>query len=226
MEKLVLFDIDRTLIVGDKSHRAAFSHAFKKVYGVETNIDVINPHGMTDQQVIIEVLKKNDLDEATIKSKLKECMEAMISHFNEVVDEFEITIIDGIPELLEELKKNNILLGLVTGNLEPIAHGKLKKVGLDQYFKVGGFGSDDINRTNLVKLAIGRAEQNLNFKFENNVFVVGDTPKDVKAGKEAGVKTIAVATGLYSTEQLKNTDADFVFDNFSKSEILQTILNF
>jgi len=63
MDKLVLFDIDSTLIKGAKGHREAFSEAFKEIYGVDTTIDIINHHGMTDQQIIIEVLKKNGLDE-------------------------------------------------------------------------------------------------------------------------------------------------------------------
>ena len=160
MDKLVLFDIDKTLIKSSKGHNAAFSNAFKIVFGIDTNIDIINHHGMTDQQVIIEVLKKKGLNEQTIKSNLEECMKVMVNSFNKTVKNDEIVVLGGVQELLKELSKHNILMGLVTGNLEPIARGKLKKVGLNRYFKVGGFGSDDINRTNLVKLAIRRAEEN------------------------------------------------------------------
>lgn len=203
MDKLILFDIDKTLIESLKGHKVAFSEAFRKIYGVDTTIDIINHHGMTDQQIITEVLKKNGLDEKTIKSKLEECMKVMINSFNETVSSDEIILLDGVQELLEELSINNVLMGLVTGNLEPIARGKLKKVGLNHYFKVGGFGSDDINRTNLVKLAIKRAEENLDFKFNNNVFLFGDAPQDMKAGKEAGVRTIGVATGIYSKKTIR-----------------------
>jgi len=213
MNKLVLFDIDKTLIKSSTGHKAAFSEAFLKIYKIDTNIDIINHHGMTDQQVIIEVLKKNGLDEQSIKSKIKGCMKVMIESFNKIIKQDDIVVLDGVRELLKELDRNNVLMGLVTGNLEPIAKSKLKKVGLNQYFKVGGFGSDDIDRTNLVKIAIKMAEKNFDFKSKDNIFLVGDAPREIKAGKEAGVKTIGVATGIYPMEELKNSGADFVLEN-------------
>jgi len=224
MNKLVLFDIDKTLIKNSKGHSTAFSVAFKKIYCVDTTIDIINHNGMTDQQIIIEVLKKHKLNEQTIKSKIKDCMKVMIDSFKEIVKTDKIIVLNGVPELLEELYKRNILIGLVTGNLEPIARCKLEKVGLNHYFKIGGFGSDDINKTNLVKLAIKRAKK-FNFKFSNNVFLVGEALQDMKAGKEAGVKTIGVTTGIYSKEQLKNAGADFILESLKdKNRFLKIIL--
>jgi len=226
MNKLVLFDIDKTLIKGSKmKDKIAFPEAFKRVYGIDTSIDIVNHSGMTDQQIIIEVLKKNGLDEQTIRSKLEECMKIMIETFNEHIKEEEIVILDGVQELLEELNRRNVLMGLVTGNLESIARGELKKAGLNRYFKVGGFGSDDINRTNLVKLAIKRAEENFDFKFNKNVFIFGDAPQDMKAGKEAGARTIGVTTGIYLEEKLKNAGADFILKNLKDiNKVLEIIL--
>lgn len=225
MNKLVLFDIDKTLIKSSEvKDKIAFPGAFKKVYGIDTNINVINHHGMTDQQIIIEVLKKKGLDEHTIKARLEECMDVMIEIFNKHNHQDKVVVLDGAKELLEELNKNNILMGLVTGNLEEIAKGKLKKIGLNKYFKVGGFGSDGINRTNLVRLAIKKAEDNFNFESNNNVFLFGDAIQDIKSGKEAGIKTIGVTTGIYSEEQLKDAGADFVVENLrDKDEILRII---
>ena len=225
MNKLALFDIDKTLIKSSRGHSAVFSVAFRKVYGVNTTIDIINYHGMTDQQIIIEVLKKHGLDEQTIKSKIKDCMKVMIDSFNEIVKTDEIIVLDGVPELLKGLNKYNVLMGLVTGNLEPIARGKLKKVGLSHYFKIGGFGSDDINRANLVKLAIKRAVENFDFELNNNVFLFGDAPQDIRAGKEANVKTIGVTTGIYSKEELENAGADFILENLKDTnKVLEIIL--
>lgn len=225
MNKLILFDIDKTLIKSSKGHNKAFSEAFKIVYGVDTTIDIINHHGMTDQQIIIEVLKKNGLDEPTIRLKLEECMNVMVKVFNKIVDNGEIIVLEGVKELLEELDKRGIIMGLVTGNLEPIARGKLEKVGLNYYFKVGGFGSDDINRTNLVRLAIKRAEENFDFKFEDNIFLFGDAPQDMRAGKEVNVKTIGVTTGIYFKEELENAGADFILENLKGiNKVLKIIL--
>ena len=226
MDKLVLFDIDRTLIKGARGHKKSYSEAFKKVYDIDTTIGIINYHGMTDQQIIIEVLKKNGLNEQTIKLKIEECMKVMIEFFNKIVDSDEIVILDGVQELLEELNKNNVLMGLVTGNLEPIGRGKLKKVSLNHYFKLGGFGSDDINRANLVKKAIKEAEQNYEFVTNNNVFLFGDAPQDMKAGKEAGVKTVGVTTGVYSKEQLENAGANFILENLKDTNKVLKIIMF
>lgn len=224
MNKLILFDIDRTLIISSQAHHKAFSEAFKKIYGVETSIEVINHHGMTDQQIIIEVLKKSGLNEQEIKSKIKECIGAMVDSFNKFIERERIVPLDGVLELLEELEENNFLIGLVTGNLEDIARGKLKKAGINHYFKIGGFGSDDINRANLVKLAIRRAEEKFAFEPSNNVFLVGDAPQDMKAGKEAEIKTIGVTTGIYSKEQLKDGGADFILENLKdKNKIFKII---
>ena len=213
MSKLVLFDIDKTLLKSSNGHRLAFAEAFKKVYRVNTNINVINHHGMTDQQIIIEVLKKNGIKEKEIKSKLKNCMAEMVEFYKKISGEDEVILLSDVRETLDALRKEgNILFGLVTGNLEPIAWGKLNKVGIDSYFIAGGFGSDDINRTNLIKLAVKRAEDKFSIQF-NDIFLVGDTPSDIRAGKEAKVKTVGVATGIYTKGELKRAGADYVVTN-------------
>lgn len=224
MNKLTLFDIDKTLISNNKVHEAAFSAAFKTVYGVDADINIIDHPGMTDKQIIIEVLKKKRLKEDFILSKLDECAKAMVDYFEKNISGNEIFLYNGVKELLAVLSQKNILIGLVTGNLEDIARRKLKIAGINDYFKIGGFGSDCINRTNLVKFAIKKAEKDFNFKFKNNVFLFGDTPRDIKAGREAGIKTIGVATGIYSEKQLKEAGADFVLKNLKDAKKVLEII--
>lgn len=224
MNKLVLFDIDRTLIGRSQCHHNAFSYAFKKVYNVDTDIKIIEYGGMTDPAIAIEVLKKVGLKEDLILSKLDECMDTIVDYFLKNVKKDTIPILPGVKDLLELLNGNGILLGLITGNLEPIAWGKLEKIHLDHYFKLGGFGSDNINRTELVKIAVKKAEES--FNFNGKTFVIGDTPRDIKAGFEAGAVTIGVATGTFLKNELVNYGADFVFDNLEhKNGILQIILD-
>lgn len=224
-QKLVLFDIDSTLVKHTEGHKASFSAAFKEVYGIDTSMGVINYHGMTDQQIIIGVLKKNGLDEEAIKSKLALCMKSMVRHYNEMLPKEHVTVFEGVKELLEALSKRGAMLGLVTGNLEEIARGKLKKAGILEYFRIGGFGSDDANRTNLLKIAISRAQEKYGFSFGNdNIFLVGDAPNDINAGKEAGITTIGVATGTYSLKALENSGADFVFDNLKNTKEIAGII--
>lgn len=222
MNKLVLFDVDRTLIDRSRCHHHAFSYAFKKVYGVDVDIRIINYGGMTDPAIAIEVLKKTGLKEDVICSKLPQCMNVIVDYFLKNIKRDRINILPGVNDLLELLDANHALLGLVTGNLEPIAWGKLKSIHIDHYFKFGGFGSDNINRTELVKAAIKKAWNNYNF--DGTTFVIGDTPRDVKAGFEANAKTIAVATGTYSKDELRKYHPDFLFDDLRNVESILNVI--
>src|SRR3989344_1293520 len=222
-ERLVLFDIDGTLI-NNTGHAVVFSQAFKQVYGVNADVNLINHHGMTDQQIIVEVLKKVELCEDEIHSRLNECMTTMASYFWQIKDSIQVKILDGVCMLLDRLERESSLLGLVTGNIERIGKGKLERAGLARYFKVGGFGSDDASRTELVRLAVKRAEENYNFIFNENTFLFGDTPKDIIAGNEARVFTVGVATGIYSRDELHRAGANYIFDNLMDTERITRIL--
>lgn len=223
MDRLVLFDVDRTLIGRSQCHHDAFSYAFKKVYNVDVDIRIINYGGMTDPDIAIHVLKKIGLNENEIMPELDICMDTIVDYFLKNVKRDRIPILSGVKDLLESLEENGILLGLITGNLEPIAWGKMKSIHLDHFFKLGGFGSDNINRTELVKIAVQKARND--FNFNGTTFVVGDTPRDIKAGFEADAKTIAVATGTYSMQELKKFNPDFVFEDLrEKEEILKVTL--
>lgn len=214
---LVLFDIDKTLLRSKfrpSTQRKAFSTALKEVYGLDVNIDLVEHRGMTDQQILIEILKLHGFSDDEIQEGLPECMQRMEEFFRENMPAEELEILEGVEDLLERLQKEGIILGIVTGNLRGIAEKKLTELGLWEYFKTGAFGSDSANRAELVRLAVRRAE-NLGFK-PDRIFVVGDTPRDVDAAKRSGIKNIkviAVATGDCSVEELKEAGADFVFEN-------------
>ena len=142
-------------------------------------------------------------------------MEVMALKYAEIVKSENINILDGVGELLTKLQQNDIICGLVTGNLEKIARAKLKKIGLDHFFKIGGFGSDHIDRAELAKLAIKRAEGKFNFGSNRSIFLFGDTPRDMKAAKAAGATSIGVTTGVFSREQLESAGADVVFQSLT-----------
>ncbi|MBS1267167.1 MAG: Pyrophosphatase PpaX [Candidatus Woesearchaeota archaeon] len=222
MQKLILFDIDGTLIKSCRVHWESFCEAFSKVYGIETSIDVIDHCGMTDMQVVLNVLEKKGMPRDKILEKIPKTKQVMINYYNENKHKGKVRAYKGVLELLSKLSKDN-LLGLVTGNLEPIAYGKLEKANLNQFFKLGGFGSDHMIREELVKIAITRATSQHGFYYENNVILIGDTPKDIEAGKKAGVKTIGVAQKNYSVKELSK--ADVVLENLSNTEKVFDIIN-
>jgi len=220
--KLVLFDIDHTLLENIQAHGKAFTAGFKEVYDIDTDLSVINPHGMTDQQIIYEVLKKNGLTENNIEEKINQCMKFMEDSFSEIIKSQPVMVLDGVNELFYNISKKDYIIGIVTGNLKSIAKTKLESAGLWKYISVGGYGSDGFERTKLVKLAIKRAE-NCGFKSNDNIYLFGDTPKDISAGMEAGVITVGIATGIYSKSQLRK--ADYILDNLQNTEKILNIID-
>lgn len=142
--KLALFDIDGTLMKGSRlKDEIALPAAIEKTYGTKVDIDVINRHGMTDPLIIIGVLKRHGLDESEILPKLGECEKTLAEIF---VENDEFGVFPGVEESLGQLEKRGVLLGLVTGNLEQIARLEMERIGLNHYFRLGGFGSDSGNR--------------------------------------------------------------------------------
>lgn len=211
---LALFDIDGTLVRGARCHYQAFVHAVGKFYGMKEDISGINYAGKTDPQILREVLELGKFKEETIKKNFQNCLDYMIQYYLENVHLENVKALDGAKNLLNLLEKEEVLLGLTTGNLEPIAYAKLNRAGLDEYFPFGGFGSDYAERSLLVKKAIKVARYEFNFKGDE-IFVIGDTPRDVVAGKKAGAKTIGVATGRYSSEELIKSKVDFIMDDLT-----------
>jgi len=225
MKPLLLFDIDHTLLRNAPGHKEAFTHAFKEVYGVDATMDYIEHAGMTDQLVIKEVLLQLGFSEKKILSKLDECVKSISSYYLKIKDGLPAPeVLNGVKKLLPFLEKKKCLLGLVTGNLEEIGYGKMELVGLRKYFKLGGFGSDHMIRSELVKLAIKRAVKEFDFKIQDHAYVIGDTPKDILAGKEGGAKTIGVATGTYSISQLEKAGADYVLKDLTDSKKVVEII--
>lgn len=161
--KLVLFDIDGTIMDWPQEHKDSFGVAAKKVFGLN-DFKMVGGMGWTEQQIIIESLKAAGLEETTIKAKMPEIMDAMAEYFEGQI--VEVKILPGAIDFLKALDKEGVLMGCVTGNLERIARSKLKKAGINDYFKLGGFGNDHISRTELAKLAIKKSRRKFWFSIQ------------------------------------------------------------
>ncbi|MGC9517302.1 MAG: HAD family hydrolase [Methanomicrobiales archaeon] len=211
---LALFDIDGTLVRGARCHYQAFVHSVKKYYGMREDISGINYAGKTDPQILREVLELGGINGDLIQKNFQKCLDYMTRYYLANVHLENVKVLDGVQNILNILKNEEVLMGLTTGNLEPIAYAKLNRAGLDGYFPFGGFGSDYAERYLLVKKAIQTARSKFNYKM-NNIFVIGDTPLDVIAGKKAGAKTIGVATGTYSADDLIKSDVDLLMNDLT-----------
>ena len=223
--KLVLFDVDYTLIMGSKAHKIAIVEGIKEIFNINVQIDRLSLPGMTDQQIITDLLEISGVEKNIIKKNMNKCLKSIIKSYNIHKSQDTIELMEGVKPLLDMLSKyDTIILGLVTGNIEPIAYGKLSSVGIDNYFKVGGFGSDHIERYKLVEIAIERAKKMYKVDILSS-FVIGDTPKDVTAAKKAGAYSIAVSSGSYNKNELKKTGADLVLKSLLEKEKLINFIN-
>jgi phosphoglycolate phosphatase len=214
MFKAILFDIDGTLLHTGGAGAEAWQRAFLELYGVEANIEEHTHAGMTDPE-IAEIVFREVLGRDGSEVERAEAIGCYLGHLANAVAESEgYYVIEGIAELLPRLVAEGILLGIVTGNIEPAAHIKLARGDLDQYFTFGGYGSDSRSRTELTKKALERGAEVSGEPLDpDQTIAVGDTPRDVKAGHGAGIKVVGVATGSYSAEELKDAGADWALEN-------------
>jgi phosphoglycolate phosphatase-like HAD superfamily hydrolase len=225
MTTIATFDIDNTLVKSSAGHMESLISAIKETYGLEADLKIIKHHGMTDQEIIINILKKYDFNDQIIMSKLKECLNHMESHYPHIVQTENIVILEGVSKLLTQFDQRGIFLGLVTGNLDSIARAKLKKIGISKFFKFGGFGSDHISRTELVKIAVRRAGNLFHVDSKTRIFHFGDAVQDMRAAREAGAVPIGVTTGVFTKQELEDAGAHEVVPNFKDVDRIIQILD-
>jgi phosphoglycolate phosphatase-like HAD superfamily hydrolase len=226
--KLILFDIDGTLIWPDGAGRAAMYRALSEVYGTTGLTDSLPMAGKTDWQIISELLSYTGIGQSHMDNMLPECFKAIAHHMAQTTQERRILSCPGVPALLRRLSGHpEAMLGLLTGNVAAAAPIKLRAAGLDPaIFCVGAYGNDRRNRSQLPGLAIARAHALTGHMVKGkDVVIVGDTPADVTCGRHLGVTAIGVATGSYVPEALVAAGADCTFPDLTDTDaVTQAIL--
>lgn len=215
-KKLVLFDIDGTLISAGGAGTRSMNLAFHALFGIKDAFRDIPMAGRTDPQIMKDGLKSHNLP---YMDGNVEKMEAMyLEYLEREIQNPMRHLKPGIKETLSALSKMDVVIGLLTGNLEKGAGIKLNAFGLNDCFVDGAYGSDDEDRDKLLPVAIGKfAKRGFEFGPEDCI-VVGDTPRDVQCAKIHGAHCIAVATGPYTKESLLDTAADIVIDSLEATE--------
>jgi phosphoglycolate phosphatase-like HAD superfamily hydrolase len=213
-DRLILFDIDGTLVRGGPA-REAFGIALEASFGTTGAIDRHDFAGKTDPQIARELLVADGLKPEQVEEGFPRLWARYLAELEARLAFAPMETLPGVGGLLAELEEaQRVALGLVTGNIASGAQLKLGSVGLTEYFRVGGFGSDNELRDHLPAIAIGRACEAWGREFRRaEVWIVGDTPLDVSCGRHAGVRTLAVATGRHSTEELEACRPDEVVEN-------------
>jgi phosphoglycolate phosphatase len=228
MKRLILFDIDGTLLSTNGAARRAFHAALLEVYGTAGPIDTHEFDGKTDPQIARELLLLDGMPRPTIDQQLPRLFRCYLDRMAlEIAQPAHSTLVyPGVRALLDTLAADDsVLLGLLTGNIAEGAALKLASAGLDHYFQFGAFGSDSAERGELPPIAVQRALERSGVNFGGkDVVIIGDTPSDVRCGQAIGVFALGVCTGRHGREGLLAAGADAVLDDLSDTRRVLDIL--
>ena len=225
MRRLILFDIDGTLVWGGPA-KDAFHEAMVETFGTAGDIEILSFAGKTDPQIARELLRGTGMDDEEIDHGLPGLWGRYLRRLEERLVDRPMDVLPGVGNLLEALGgRPDLGLGLLTGNIAGGAQLKLRSAGLHEHFVVGSYGSDHEERDELPAIALRRATETWGVTFDpDSVFVVGDTPRDVQCGRRENLRTLAVATGHFGVEALAETGADFVVQDLSDTAGVMTVL--
>jgi phosphoglycolate phosphatase len=227
--KLVLFDIDGTILLTDGAGKRAIHRALVEVFGTTGPRDHAFG-GKTDPQIVRELMRREGHEDQHIDERMTVLLDRYVRYLE---DELEagaagVETMPGVSALLDALEeRTDVVLGLLTGNLLEGARAKLNAAGIDvSRFRVGAYGSDHELRGELPAVAQRRALTDLGLIIDGtDIVVIGDTPADIHCGRAVGARAIAVATGTYSVEDLREHSPAAVFEDLSDTAaVLRAIL--
>lgn len=225
IKKLLLWDIDGTLISTGMAGVNAFLLAIEKVFGIQTTRDGVEFAGRTDIRIMHSMFKK--LSIAATVENLENLKKAYFQCLAEELPRHQGKVHPGILEILQESqKRKDIVLGLLTGNLSRAAELKLTHYKIWHFFEFGVFADDSMDRNELGPIALRRAMEKYKHEFApKNVLIIGDTPHDIECGKVIGAQTIAVATGGYSYEKLQPHSPTILFHDLKDTQKFFEVMN-
>jgi phosphoglycolate phosphatase len=215
--RILLFDIDGTLVTTGGAGAVAWKRAFQELHGIPADIGKFTDAGMTDPDVgaktFAAVLRRDPTPH-----ELAMLIQRRLEHLPEAVAESTgYKVLPGVPERLKQLSREGHLLGIITGNGDGAAHIKLARGDLNRWFTFGAYAGAGPQRADIVREAVERAEATMGRDVPNTeIFVIGDTPLDIEAAHAVGCTAIAVATGHYDRAALKQAGADHVLDTLQE----------
>lgn len=215
-KRLLLWDIDATLITTGGAGDKALKRVVARRYGVEDDLHDVEIAGRTDARIARSILEK--YAEGTSSEQVTAFLDEYLEQLAALLPQLNGQVLPGVPEILQRMAaKPDRVLALLTGNLRRGAELKLRRYGLWDFFSFGAFADDHHDRNELGAFARQRAREALGHEFEvGAIDVIGDTGHDIACGKSFGARTIAVATGSWSREQLAEHQPDFLFNDLSE----------
>jgi len=225
--KAVLFDIDGTILNCNSAGRAALIKATLDIFGTIGRMEKVDFQGKTDPLILKESLSIMGISDKDIEDKSDMLKEKYFIYLQKYIKTYDVTVYPGIKEILLSLSvRDDIILGLLTGNFTESAKIKLSSHDLNKYFKFGVYGDDAPIRNLLPEKAQKRMTEmfDLNIDFKDTI-IIGDTIYDVRCAKYSGAVSIAVGTGWSTREILQNEEPDFYFEDLADVNEFMKILN-
>jgi len=226
--KLILFDIDGTLIRSHGGGRAALQAALEELFGTSGPIDAYRMGGKTDARIIRDLLVGSGLEFAAIKAALPAIYELMTEKARTIFPDKKMVQCLGVPELLAALNgQRDVLLGLLTGNNHLTAPLKLAAADIHpEQFRVAAYGSEALDRNELLAIAWQRAKELTGMDFNGkNTVIIGDTPADILCARAGQATAVAVASGWHAASTLAQYCPDYLFDNLADThEVMAALL--
>ena len=212
-KKLLLFDIDGTLITSGGAGEHALRLGIRDRFGIDDDLRGIEIAGRTDSGIARQVLAKHGLPET--EENLESFFDGYVRRLAETLLQRKGRLLPGIVPLLDALKiRGDIVLALLTGNLARGAEMKLKHYGVWDYFEFGAYADDHHDRNQLGHFARARAAERHGVEFApERIYVLGDTPHDITCARAIGARAVAIATGQFSRDALAAHAPDFLFDD-------------
>ena len=224
-EILLLWDIDGTLLSAHGAGPQAFDRATEDHFGYEIPITSIDWPGATDYAIAYAFLEKAGRE--VTREEAQTLIDCYLSYLPEMLDKTNAQAIEGTQELLEHFQGHDAVhQGLLTGNVRRGADIKLGYIGVDHYFRFGAFADHSDHRNDLSRYALELAREHLHAEWSpEQIYVIGDTPKDIECGKVIGAHTVAVATGHHSADQLRAHEPSVLFKSFADPSVLVDYLD-
>ena len=224
MRRLILLDIDGTLLSAGGAGARALRGALEETFGTPGRTEGFSFAGKTDPQILHELLEAAGFTEPHISERLPGLWRSYLVRLEDELPRAEVRVLQGVHHLLDRIEAapDEAVLALLTGNLREGARLKLNAAGIDfERFAVGAYGCDNADRAALPEVAVRRAEERTGKRFEGrDIVIIGDTPNDIACGASLGVRTIAVATGSYTEAELLPHRPDYVFPDLGDTEAI------
>jgi phosphoglycolate phosphatase-like HAD superfamily hydrolase len=220
VERLILFDIDGTLLVTKGVGRESTRRAMLEVFGTSSRLDDYWFAGQTDWAVLVELLAKHGFDGRVIAERMARYEESIARHMRDVFEQSTASACPGALDLVQRLaRRDDVVLGVVTGNVSSVAPIKLQAAGYDPaWFLVGAYGNEAMSRNDLPRMALDRALGQVETLRPEDVIVVGDTAADVASARALGAVAVAVATGKTPREELAALMPDLLLNDLTGFE--------